>query len=110
MSTHTSAGKYQPLTDFLLRQHTDAKSMSFEDIERVIGEPLPASASRHRAWWSNNPDNSVMTKAWLEAGFRSEQVDMKRRRLVFRRTTRMSNARPTPGSRRSSEHPLIGWM
>ena len=46
---------------------------------------LPQSAFNHRAWWSNNPTNSVMTKAWLAAGFRSEEVDMTARKLVFSR-------------------------
>jgi hypothetical protein len=59
--------------------------MSFAEIERVLGTKLPPSASVHRAWWSNNPDNNVMTKAWLEAGFQSEQVDLQARKLVFKR-------------------------
>nr|WP_131834922.1 hypothetical protein [Ancylobacter aquaticus] len=59
--------------------------MSFEDIERIVGARLPQSAFNHRAWWSNNPTNSVMTKAWLSAGFRSEEVDMTARKLVFSR-------------------------
>lgn len=110
MATLTRAkGKYQPLTEFLRRQSGDVKAMSFEEIERVIGQRLPESARRHRAWWSNNPQNSVMTQAWLDAGFESEQVDMARRRLVFRRTRRVSAAGRPSGSA-SSEHPLLGWM
>ena len=60
--------------------------MTFEEIERVIGAPLPPSARRHSAMWSNNPTNWVMTKHWLAAGYRMEKVDMKNGRLVFRRT------------------------
>ena len=86
MRTTTKTGrKSQPLTAFLRRQPGDVKPMSFDEVERVIGQRLPDSARRHRAWWSNNPQNSVMTQAWLDAGFESEQVDMTRRRLVFRR-------------------------
>lgn len=59
--------------------------MSFGDIERVIGLPLPPKAQAQRAWWSNNPSNNVMTKVWLQAGFRTERVDLDGRRLVFRR-------------------------
>jgi hypothetical protein len=87
--------------------------MSFEQIERIIGEKLPLSATRHRAWWSNNANNSVMTRAWLEAGFQSEQVDMKGRRLVFRRVDpERSNRGGTASieSASSGRHPLIGWM
>jgi hypothetical protein len=101
-------GKYEPLTEFLQNQRASEVRMSFEQIERVIGDKLPPVAQRHRAWWSNSPSNNVMTKAWLEAGFRSEQVDMSARKLVFRRekqTEHSTSSQTTPG-----RHPLFGWM
>jgi hypothetical protein len=101
-----AVGKYEPLSKFLRNQASDEVKVSFEQIERIIGDKLPASANEHRAWWSNNPNNSVMTKAWIEAGFRSEQVDMEGRKLVFRR---MGGQRP-PESKPTGPHPLIGWM
>lgn len=99
--------KYTPLADFLKKQDRDFVPMTFADIERVIGTRLPPSASKHRPWWSNNPDNSVLTKAWLEAGFESEQVDMAGRRLVFRRV------RAPKVEGKESEmafHPAYGFM
>ena len=80
-----AARRYQPLTAHLRGQRRDEVRMTFADIERIIGGTLPASASDYRAWWSNNPSNNEMTRAWLEAGFRSEQVDMDGRKVVFRR-------------------------
>lgn len=77
--------KYSPLAEYLKRQNREYVPMTFAEIERVTGTKLPASALKHRPWWSNNAQNSVMTKVWLEAGFESEQVDMKSRKLVFRR-------------------------
>ena len=77
--------KYSALGDYLKRQSRDAVPMTFGEIEKIIGAKLPASAQKHRPWWSNNADNSVMTKVWLDAGFQSEQVDMEERKLVFRR-------------------------
>jgi hypothetical protein len=62
--------------------------MTFAEIERIIAPAkLPRSAYKHRPWWSNNPSNSVITSAWLNAGFKTERVDMEGRKLVFRRTT-----------------------
>lgn len=101
-------GKYEPLSSFLRKQTANEVQVTFEQIERIIGDKLPASAHEHRAWWSNNPNNSVMTKAWIEAGFRSEQVDMDNRKLVFRRVR--GRAPAAAGSDRSGSHPLIGWM
>jgi hypothetical protein len=77
--------KYDVLGQFLKGQPTHEVPVSFGEIERVIGEKLPRSAYVHRPWWSNNPSNSAMTKVWLEAGFRTERVDMAGKKLVFRR-------------------------
>ena len=82
--------KYAPLGDFLRAQTHAEVPMTFDQIERVIGAKLPNS-HRYRAWWSNNAFNSVMTKVWLDAGFRTAQVDMDGRKLVFRRIEAMQN-------------------
>ena len=103
--------KYSPLSEYLGQQRNPVVRMSFDEIERVIGEKLPPSALRYRAWWSNNDTNNVMTKAWLEAGFQSEEVDMKARRLAFRRVhAKPSPTGPTPSEANAGRHPLIGWM
>jgi hypothetical protein len=77
--------KYQGFGGFLEEQNTDEVRMSFAEIEGVIGAKLPPSAHKHRPWWSNNASNSAMTKVWLDAGFRTEQVDMAGKKLVFKR-------------------------
>ncbi len=80
-------GKYEPLTRFLSGRSTVEVPMTFQDIERVLGARLPAS-KRYPAWWSNNPSNNVMTRAWLDAGYQTERVDIGGERLVFRRVGR----------------------
>lgn len=106
-------GKYQPLGDFLRAQAQNEIVLSFQKIEEITGAKLPFSAKRYRAWWSNNSQNSVMTRVWLDAGFESERVDMKSQMLVFRRRSRarMKNApsRATIASA-SRNHPLYGWL
>ena len=77
--------KYGALTRYLNSVPDGEVRLNFADIERVVSTSLPDSARKYRAWWSNNPNNSVMTKAWLDAGFRSEKVDMENESLVFRR-------------------------
>lgn len=77
--------KYTPLADHLRASGREALTMTFAEIEEVIGGNLPPSAFSHRAWWSNNPTNNVMTHAWLEAGYETANVDMARRTLVFRK-------------------------
>jgi hypothetical protein len=78
-------GKYDPLGAFLAGKASVEVPMTFLQIEALIGAPLPPAARRHRAWWSNNPDNSVITRTWRNAGYRAFQVDMAGGALVFRR-------------------------
>ena len=84
--------KYAPLESHLRDSGRARVPMTFREIERVIGAPLPKSAFRHRALWSNNPANWVMTRAWLTAGYATEQVDMQNRKLVFQKTAQVPDA------------------
>lgn len=77
--------KYEPLTAYLRQQPYREVRLRFGDLEKILGFKLPSSASQHRAWWSNNGSNNVMTKAWLSAGFRTRDVDMEKERLTFER-------------------------
>ncbi|HVT54915.1 MAG TPA: hypothetical protein VHD34_02540 [Xanthobacteraceae bacterium] len=79
--------KYEPLTKKLQSIPYREWPTSFAEIERTLGFRLPKSAREHRAWWSNNPSNSVMTKAWLAAGWRTERVDMESGKLLFRKVS-----------------------
>ena len=78
-------GKYTRLGEFLRSQRSQEIPMTLVEIEKVIGSKLPPNSPHYPAWWSNNPSNNVMTKVWLNAGFRTEQVDVKSGKIVFRR-------------------------
>ena len=84
--------KYAPLADYLLSSGQDSVPMTFSEIEQIIGAELPQSAFTHRAWWSNNPTNNVMTHAWLEAGYTTAEVDMAAHTLVFRKAAQYAPA------------------
>ncbi len=105
-------GKYEPLGEFLRKQRIARVSMTFAEIERIVGTKLPKS-QRYPAWWSNNTSNNVMTQVWLDAGFETEQVDVAGRKLVFRRIAAPAAATgeaPSVDTGEKSKHPLIGWM
>lgn len=102
--------KYSPLADYLKRQDRERVPITFAEIERITGTKLPASALKHRPWWSNNPRNSVMTKVWLDAGFESEQVDMESRKLVFRRVRKLNTRGAGDEGGEKPFHPAWGAM
>jgi hypothetical protein len=105
-------GKYSPLGDFLRKQRSTHVSITFAEIERIVGAKLPKS-QRYPAWWSNNPWNNVMTQVWLDAGFETEQVDVEGRKLVFRKTAKAkdsAHAAQDKPSAVSKPHPAYGCM
>ena len=78
--------KYAALEVHLRESGQESVTMTFAEIERVIGADLPPSAFKHRPWWSNNPSNSVITHSWLKAGYKTENVDMASKKLDFVKT------------------------
>ncbi|MFL5237299.1 MAG: hypothetical protein ACJ8EL_06790 [Rhizomicrobium sp.] len=85
-------GKYDGLGAYLRAQAREHVPMTFAEIERVVGTKLPVS-QRYQAWWSNNTSNNVMTRIWLDAGYRTEQVDTAAKKLVFRRISKSQSSR-----------------
>lgn len=103
-------GKYEPLGQFLREQRTQEVPVTFREIERITGVKLPPKAQHHRAWWSNNPSNNVMTKVWLAAGYESTQVDMSGRKLVFRRVGKPPGSAGTASPMKGGRHPIFGAL
>jgi hypothetical protein len=118
-------GKYTKLHQFFQIQPSDFVRMTFDEVEEEAGFTLPASARLHQAWWANDRARHVQAKAWLDAGFESEQVDMKAGTLAFRRVVvakispkhggmsdparEYKQAEPS-GEARQNRHPLLGSM
>lgn len=101
--------KYQPLENYLKNMNKTHVTMSFSDIESVIGDHLPPSARKHRAWWSNNPSNSVITYAWLAAGYKTSAVNIEAGTLVFEKAA--PDEAPLPrGGGPGGRHPLFGCL
>src|SRR3954469_17779081 len=92
--------KYDPLTTFLRQSDGRNIRLSFEEIEHILGFPLPAS-KQYPAWWSNSATNNTMTKAWLSAGYKTEQVDVTGEKVTFH-----FDAAPNPAPATSESIPL----
>ncbi|MCD9625630.1 DUF7662 domain-containing protein [Rhabdothermincola salaria] len=76
--------KYDPLHEHLVSKPDSLLKLSFSEIERIFGEPLPASARKHQAWWANESDGShVEARAWLDAGYRTQGLDLNSETIEF---------------------------
>lgn len=110
--------KYDPLFQHLLKQSHNRLAMTFGQIEELLHAPLPASARRHRPFWANDPAGHAHAKAWLDAGYRTEQVDMEGEQLVFVRAIKleatgegMADNNATYKHKDShAQHPMIGAL
>lgn len=78
------AGKYDSLKDYLSRQHPAEISLSFSEIEKIIGRSLPPSAREYREWWSNTPVPGRHSAAWLSNGWMADEVNLTAGRVRFR--------------------------
>lgn len=77
--------KYEPLPRFLKASAVSIQRLTFGEIERILGFKLPKSAYEHEAWWSNNATGHSHARVWLDAGWRTQDVDLGGRNITFLR-------------------------
>ena len=83
--------KYDPLRDLLLQVplNISEKTLTFLEIESILGFKLPGSAYHHRPWWAN-PSSTYdhpYAQAWLGAGWKVGSVNQGQQWVQFRRLT-----------------------
>jgi len=91
------SSRYDPLRRYLAGRSEPVVHLSFAEIERIIGGPLPASARRHRPWWANERSGShVHASAWMGAGRRTANVDLNAGTVDFARSavSTLATSRP----------------
>jgi hypothetical protein len=76
--------KYQPLSEHLRSRRDPFWRATFDDLEAVLGFPLPKSAQEKATWWENNAAKAH-NRAWLDAGWRVESIDPHGRAVLFHR-------------------------
>jgi len=87
--------KYAPLGRYLqaLPASRSGVTLSFADIERIIGAPLPPSATEHHHKWWANQSQGTRAPHWDAAGFKVDGVDLARRLVRFvRKNARLPRA------------------
>ena len=74
--------KYIALTAYLEKCGQDVVKMSFNDIERVLGDKLPKSAYVHTAFWANTESHSFAF-GWRNAGYLSRNLNLEKQTIEF---------------------------
>lgn len=108
--------KYEPLRRHLQMSPQSQVRLSFAEIEGILGMPLPASARRHAAWWSNSVSSHVQAQAWLSANFETVNVSIPGETVEFQAVGRnrgmeeMQQAPLESTVAPPKRHPLFGSM
>lgn len=76
--------KYQPLADYLSKLGGNDVTLSFSQIEKILGFKLSPSARKHRPNWANN-SVEALSCGWMPVGYESYGIDMKNEIAHFRR-------------------------
>ncbi len=76
--------KYEPLKRHLEAAFQQERlRLDFATIEAVLGFSLPRSAYGHQAWWSNTRAGHSHAAAWLDAGWKTADLDLAGRKVSF---------------------------
>lgn len=78
--------KYSALSQYLSGLSANTASLTFREIEEIIGNQLPSSAFKHHAWWANESDGThTWAHLWQAAGWLRDSVNFEQRIVTFRR-------------------------
>ncbi len=78
-------GNHEASPEALPIENWPTITLSWEEIEQLIQSTLPTSAYK-RAWWSNrDSDSALQARAWIQAGYHVETIDLDSRTVTFRK-------------------------
>lgn len=80
--------KYDPLLCYLKQQASSSLTLSFGEIEAILGAKLPQSARTTKQWWWSDPmprSSNVQCRAWIGSGYVAELANVGAEQVTFRR-------------------------
>ncbi len=78
--------KFERLKDFFYELKEDEITMTFNRIEKIIGEKLPDSAYKYPAYWSPSETHTI-TKCWIEQGYTILHLSMNLQQITFKKNS-----------------------
>ena len=76
--------KYYLIFEHLQACKQAAVTLTFTEVEALMGCSLPASALKKKNWWSNRDSASALqASAWINAGYQIESVDLAQQTVTF---------------------------
>ena len=78
------SGKYEPLYQYFLKRQERSLTLSFTEMEEILGFALPKSAFTYPMWW-NPSATHIQCLSWTKAGYRAVNVSegIRAKRMTF---------------------------
>lgn len=77
--------KHHKLKEYFSKETSAAVTLTFEKIEQIEGQPLPASARKNRDWWYPRRDINTIAEAWISEGYYMHKLDLKKGKVTLHR-------------------------
>lgn len=84
--------KYLFLTEYLLKSNKEEITLTFKEIEKILGFELPVSTKKYAVNWSNT-NTLTLPLAWLNAGYKTHNTDMKNQIVHFSKRDSMQETK-----------------
>lgn len=75
--------KYQPLQEYLEKNNAAEITLTFTEIEEIIGNTLPDSARTKRQWWGNRNKGALQAISWIKAGYNVTKINLDEKKITF---------------------------
>lgn len=60
-------------------------TLTFREIEKINGKPLPVSARKNRDWWYPRTNCNMIAEAWLTEGYTLHSLNLEKEKITLHR-------------------------
>ena len=77
--------KHIKLKEFFAKATAASVTLTFEMIEEIEGQALPASARKNKDWWYPRSNCNQIAEAWITEGYYMHALDLNKGKVTLRR-------------------------
>jgi hypothetical protein len=74
--------RYRRLSEYLEESCEKVVRLSFDDIYKLVGPPIPASARKHQAFWANTKTHTIAL-SWMCVGYKVIEANIEQEYVIF---------------------------
>lgn len=81
----TPRWKYYKLKQYFSECSAASVTLTFKEIEKIIGAELPASARKRSEWWYPRFQSNRIAEAWVTEGYTIKKIDTSKEKITLHR-------------------------